>query len=152
MTAAHPRPRIVDVAFWLWMVAAVLLVIGGGVGPLLLVSYDAVRHATPNTVTDAQLHRELMFHRGAWFICLLLGLAIPYLAARTRHGDRRFRRAAVVLSTAGALFVALCGLFHLVTLYALLAIIALIVATGLITRPTASAWFDAVDTSGAGNA
>jgi len=151
MTAAHRRPRIVDVAFWSWMVAAVLLVIGGGVGPLLLVSFDTVRRATPNTVTDAQLHRELMFHRGAWFICLLLGLVIPYLAARARHGDRRFRRAAVALSMAAAIFVALCGLFRLVTLEALLAIIPLIIGAGLITRPAANAWFDAVDPAGAGD-
>lgn len=151
MTAAQPRPRIVDGAFWSWLVAAVLLVLGGGVGPLLLVSFDTLRRTTPTTVSDVQLQKWLMLYRGAWLLCLLIGLAIAYLAGRVRRGDNRSRRAAVALSLVAVVLLAAGGFAHVVTLYALVSIIPLIIAAGLITRPAASAWFDAVDPSGAGH-
>lgn len=150
MTAAQPRPRIVEVAFWLWVLAAVLLILGG----LLAVttSYGTLRHNFPSSVSDADVHSFVTFYRGAGVICILLGLAVGYLAGRTRAGDRRFRRATVALSFAIVLLVIACVLLmRLVLPFALLAALALIVSAALITRAPASAWFDAVEQRGGGD-
>jgi hypothetical protein len=145
MTAAHPRPRIVDAAFWSWLVAAVLLIVGGA--PPQLLSFKSVRGRAPGTVPDQEIKTFLVFYKGAGIIAILLGAAIAYLAVRTRGGDRRSRRNALALSIAGMVLVVLGVLAHVVTVIVLPAMIALIIAVGLITRPTASAWFDDVDTA-----
>ena len=150
MTAVHPRPRVVDVAFWSWLVAAVFLVIGGVLPQLL--SFATVRNAAAPTVSDQQIHSWLLLHKGAGVVGVLLGLAVGYLAGRTRRGDKRFRRATVTLSLAVVALLALGWLAAVVTIYALPAIIALIVAVGLITRPNASAWFDEVNGPEGGDA
>src|SRR5271165_6506304 len=136
MTAAPPRPRIVDVAFWSWLAAAVLLIVGGILPQFL--SFGTVRSAALKTVTDEQIRSWLLLHKSAGVVGVLLGLAIAYLASRTRRGDKRFRRAAVALSLAGVVLLAI-GWF------------AAIVAVGLITRPNAAAWFDEVNQPEGGN-
>lgn len=149
MTAAHPRPRIVNAAFWSWLAAAVLLILGGLLA--LTTRFDTVRHAANPGVTDEQIHSFLAFYRAAGAICILLGAAIGYLAGRTRSGDKRFRRAAIALSLAGAVVIAVGAFTQVVTLPSLLAMIALIAGAGLLTRPSAAAWFDAVEEAGDGN-
>src|SRR3954471_6646465 len=123
MTTAPSRPRIVTAAFWSWMVAAVLLVTCGLV---LVVSAHG-----------------LAFYVGFGVIFLLAGVVMVFLTARARLGDKRFIRAAVALSLAavvllvgflaisGALFVALVGVLLMIGAFAA-------------TRPSATAWFDAV--------
>ncbi len=150
MTAPHERPGIVDVAFWSWLAGAVLLIVGGA-GPLLL-SFDTVRRSAPGSMSDDALRSWLLLFKGAAVICILLGMAIGYLAGRTRRGDRRFQRAAVALSLAAVVLLAVGAFLHLVTLLSLLAVIALIVGAGTVTRPAASAWFDAVEQPEGGNA
>jgi hypothetical protein len=140
MRAAHPRPRIVDVAFWSWLAGAVLLVVSGL--PSQLLSFKAVRSAAPNTWSDQEIKSFLVFYKGAGIMCILLGVAIGFLAIRTRRGEKRARRNAVALSLVGLLLLGVGVLAHVVTFIVLLAIVALIVAVGLITRPSASAWFD----------
>lgn len=149
MTAAPPRPRIVDVAFWSWLAAAVLLIVGGILPQFL--SFGTVRSAALKTVTDEQIRSWLLLHKSAGVVGVLLGLAIAYLASRTRRGDKRFRRAAVALSLAGVVLLAIGWFATIVTLYALPAMIALIVAVGLITRPNAAAWYDEVNQPEGGN-
>jgi hypothetical protein len=150
MTAAHPRPRIVDMAFWSWLAGAGLLILGG----LLSVTtrFDTVRHAAAAEVTDEQIRSFLAFYRAAGAICIFLGVAIGYLAGKTRNGDKRFRRAAVALSLVGAVLLAVGAFAQIVTLPSLLAMIALIVGAGMVTRPSASSWFDAVQQPEAGDA
>ncbi|MBV9089696.1 MAG: hypothetical protein JO044_07305 [Mycobacteriaceae bacterium] len=150
MTAAHPRPRIVDVAFWSWLAGAVLLILGGLLA--LTTRFDTVRRAAAAGVSDEQIHAFLAFYRGAGAICIFLGVAIGYLAGRTRSGDKRFRRAAVALSLVGAAVLAVGAFVQIVTLPSLLAMIALIVGAGMVTRPAASAWFDAMQQPEPGNA
>lgn len=132
MTAKPPgaasRPRIVDVAFVLWLCASIALVLAG----MLLLT---ARTGLP------------MFFRGAGGLWALSGLALGYLAGRTRRGQARFRRAAVALSLS---LVALLAVFSLASrgVIWLPIMIATMVAAVLIMRPSAQAWFEAQDQRG----
>ena len=121
MTAPQPRPRVVTAAFWCWVVAAVLLIVGG----LLAASY-----ALPAVF------------RGAGVITALAGAGMAYLAGRSRRGDTRFHRAAVALSLTIVVVVALVAVFGVVHILTLLAVIPLIAGTVLMTRPAAASWAD----------
>jgi hypothetical protein len=126
MTAPLPvpssRPRIVDLAFWIWLVSSIMLVLFG----LLLA-------LSPSNVPT--------FFRGAGVLFVLAGLALGYLAGRTRRGHAPFRRAAVGLALA---LVALLALFSLMSkgLIWLLIMILTMVGAVLIMRPSAQDWFD----------
>jgi hypothetical protein len=144
MTSANPRPRIVDAAFWCWVAAAVLLFLGGLL-EMTLVKFSDLRNAYPASVPDSDVKSLFTYYRGVATICMVLGLAIGYLAGRTRRGDKRFRRATVALSVAGVvLLLAAKVLLGGVSLLAVLAVIPLLVAIVAATRDSASAWFDAV--------
>ena len=121
MTAPQPRPRVVTAAFWCWVVAAVLLIVGG----LLAASY-----ALPAVF------------RGAGVITALAGAGMAYLAGRSRRGDTRFHRAAVALSLTIVVVVAVAAVFGVVHILTLLAVIPLIAGTVLMTRPAAASWAD----------
>jgi hypothetical protein len=121
MTAPQPRPRAVTAAFWCWVVAAVLLIVGG----LLAASY-----ALPAVF------------RGAGVITALAGAGMAYLAGRSRRGDTRFHRAAVALSLTIVVVVALVAVFGVVHILTLLAVMPLIAGTVLMTRPAAASWAD----------
>jgi hypothetical protein len=96
MTAPPPRPRAVTAAFWCWVVASILLIIGGLI---------AASVGLPPV------------YRGAGVLTAIGGAAMAFLAGRTRSGDPRFRRAAV------ALF-AVFGVVHMLTLVAVIPLIA----------------------------
>jgi hypothetical protein len=119
MTAPQPRPRVVTAAFWCWVGASILLIIGG--------------------LIAASLAALPMVYRGGGVITVLAGAGMAFLAGRTRSGDTRYRRAAVALSLAIVVLVAIAsalgGAVHLLTL---LAVLPLIAGTVLITRPAAS--------------
>jgi hypothetical protein len=124
MTSADPRPRIVEAAFWCWAVAAMLLVLFG-----LLVA----------TATAP------LFFRGAGALFAVAGLALAYLAGRTRRGHSRFRWAAFALALT---LVVLLILFDVLLkgLVWLLIIILLLIGAFAVTRDSATAWFDGVET------
>jgi CDP-diglyceride synthetase len=119
MTAPQSRPRVVTAAFWCWVVASVLLIVGG----LLAASVAALP----------------IVYRGGGVITALAGAGMAFLAGRTRSGDTRFRRAAVALSLTIVVVIALVsvlgGAVHVLTL---LAVIPLIAGTVLMTRPSAA--------------
>jgi hypothetical protein len=125
MTAPHPRPRVVEAAFWSWLAGAVLLVLGG------------LSIATSNAHIPA-------FFRGAGGLFAVTGFAIGYLAGRTRQGDKRFRRATVALTLALTVLVTLFALSTMGLIW-LLVIVLLITAATLAMRPAASDWFDTAD-------
>jgi peptidoglycan/LPS O-acetylase OafA/YrhL len=120
------RPRIVEAVFWLWLVAAVALVVLG-----LLMAL-----ARGNVPT---------FFRGAGIMFALAGLAFGFLAGRTRAGDTRLRRAAVGLALA---LVVLLALFTVMTggVLWLIPMILTMVGAVLIMRPTAREWFHPEET------
>jgi peptidoglycan/LPS O-acetylase OafA/YrhL len=116
MTAPQQRPRVVTAAFWCWLVASVLLIFGG----LIAASVN---------LPAAYL--------GAGVVTVLAGAGMAFLAGRSRGDDPRFRRAAVALSLAIVVLVALASVVGIVHLLTRLAIIPLIAGTVLITRPGA---------------
>ena len=120
MTSANPRPRIVDVAFWCWVAAAFLLILFG----VLLVTATAP-----------------VFFRAAGGVFTIAGLALAYLADRTRRRNSRFRWAAVALALT---LVVLLILFDILLrgLVWLLIVILLLIGAFAATRDTASAWFE----------
>lgn len=115
MTAPHPRPRVVTAAFWCWVGASVMLMVGGPIA------------ASANLPTA---------YRGAGVVTVLAGGAMAFLAGRVRTGgDDRFRRAAVALALAIVVLVALVSAFGVVHIVTLLAVFPLIAGAVLITRP-----------------
>ncbi|KDF00557.1 membrane protein [Mycolicibacterium aromaticivorans JS19b1 = JCM 16368] len=121
MTATQPRPRLVSIAFWCWLAGAIVLMLGG----LLLVFSNS-----PVPV----------FFRGAGVLWIVAGALLSYIAGRTRGGDTRFRRAAVALSIALAILLAL---FSVMTggLVWLFAMVLVFVPAVLIMRPAAQEWY-----------
>jgi CDP-diglyceride synthetase len=123
MTAPQPRPRVVTAAFWCWVVASILLIVGG----LLAASFAALP-----TV-----------YRGGGVITAVAGGGMAYLAGRSRRGDTRYGRAAVALSLTIVVLVALAAVLGgAVHMLALLALLPLIAGTVLMTRPAAASWPD----------
>jgi hypothetical protein len=117
MSAPQSRPRVVTAAFWCWVAASFLLIIGGLIPATLAVSW---------------------LYRGIGVITALAGVGMAFLAGRSRTGDTRFRRAAVALSLAIVVLVAVLGVLRIPSVLTLLAVIPLIAGTVLITRPSAS--------------
>jgi len=115
------RPRIVDAVFWLWLLAAVSLVVLGMLMALTRGNLPPV-------------------FRGAGVLFAVAGLALGYLAGRTRAGHARMRRAAVGLALA---LVVLLALFTLMTggVLWLIPMILAMVGAVLIMRPPAQDWF-----------
>ncbi|BBY59187.1 hypothetical protein [Mycolicibacterium sarraceniae] len=125
MTATQPRPRVVSMAFWCWLSAAILLLLGG---LLTLFSHGPVP----------------VFFRGAGVLWIVSGALLSYLAGRARSGDTRFRRAAVALSIALAVLLAL---FSVMTrgLVWLVVLVLVTVAAVLVIRPSAQEWYQPED-------
>jgi hypothetical protein len=126
MTAPQPRPRVVTAAFWCWVAASLLLIVGG----LMAASVNIP-----------------VAYRGAGVVTALAGAAMAYLAGRTRRGDVRFRRAAIALSLTIVVLVSLLGasailLGGAVASLTLVAVFPLVAGTVLITRPAVSSWAD----------
>ena len=121
MTAPQPRPRVVTAAFWCWIVASILLIVGG--------------------LLAASISLPTVF-RGAGIVTALAGAGLAFLAGRSRNGDTRFRRAALALALTVVVLVALCAVFGVVHVLTLLAVIPLIAGTVLMTRPAATSWAD----------
>lgn len=121
MTAPQQRPRVVTAAFWCWVVASVLLIVGGLI------------------VASASLPP---LSRGGGAITGLAGVGMAFLAGRSRTGDARFRRAAVALSLAIVVLMPLVVMFGVVHVLTLLGVLLLIAGTVLITRPGVSSSSD----------
>lgn len=149
MTAAHPRPRIVDVAFWLWLGAAVLLLLVALASEL--VTSESVRAHEYKAATDQQVGDFVTYYHTAGALCGVLGLAIGYIAVRTRQGDKRFRTANVALSLVTIVLLMVWEGFAGVLSPGLAATLALMAAVVLVMLPPARDWFNAVEKSPGGH-
>ncbi|MGH3725640.1 MAG: hypothetical protein ACRDUS_16145 [Mycobacterium sp.] len=143
MTPEQPRPRIVDVAFWFWVLSAAALFLNGLAG--VAQRYDAVRAAAKPELTDEQVRNFVTYFRALGVLCILLAIGIAFLAGRTRRGDKRFRRALIALSAVAVLGAIVMAASGSVTWLLLIAALSLILANVLIIRPTAQAWFEGND-------
>jgi peptidoglycan/LPS O-acetylase OafA/YrhL len=117
MTASQSRPRVVTAAFWCWVAASFLLILGG--------------------LIAASLNVPVVF-RGAGVIFAVAGGVLAFLAGRSRSGDTRFRRAALALALAVVVLIALAAVLRLANGITLLAVFPLVAGTVLITRPAAT--------------
>ena len=121
MTAQQLRPRVVSAGFWCWAAGAVLLV---AFGLLLAFSPDAL----PS------------LFRGMGALLAASGLGLGFLAGRARLGDERFRRAAIALSLAVVVVLALFALYSRGPIWLLIMILTMVGAV-LMMRPPALEWF-----------
>jgi hypothetical protein len=117
MTASPPRPRVVTAAFCCWVVAAVLLVAGG----LIAAAWSNVP----------------VVLRGAGGVSAVAGLAMAFLASRSRGEDGRYRRAGVALAMTLVVLISISSALGVGNVLTLLAVLPLIAGSVLITRPSA---------------
>ena len=126
MTAPPPqpssRPRIVEIAFWLWLLSSVLLIV---FGTLLLLSTDDV----PPVL------------RGGGALFAVAGVGLAFLGGRARVGHAAFRRATVALALALIASLALFMLMFGGLLWAI-PMLSAMVGTVLMMRPSSQAWFE----------
>ena len=139
MTPTEPRPRSLTIAFWLLVVGAVMLMAGGLLA--ITLGYDLLRQALPASYSDDAVRQLLLFRRGAGVLCVITGLALAFLAGRTRNGDVRYRRATLGLGLATIVLVGIMQVAVNIGLIALLSLLPIIVGTLLLSRPPVAKWF-----------
>ncbi|MGW0161961.1 hypothetical protein ACWDUN_21885 [Mycobacterium sp. NPDC003323] len=135
------RPAIVNIAFWLVLVGAVLLLLGGLMGLSSAVSGPTDRAAESLPADRAQDGRLLLGGMSAlWAVS---GMALSFLVGRARAGDLRFRRATVSLAVAVAVLVFLFVLLAptLIAWPTVLGVVPMAIGATLFMRPAASDWF-----------
>ena len=138
------RPRIVNVAFWLVLVGAVLLLAGGLLG--VSTAFSTPRAAFGDQYADGDVRNILVLHGGIGVLCLAVGFALSFLAGRARHGDARFRRALVWLAVAIVVLIFLLALLapFSIELPALFGVVPVALGATLFMRPGAQDWFEDV--------
>lgn len=118
-SSSSSRPLVATIGFCCWLVAAVLLIVGGLIAAS--VELPGLNSAT---------------FRGVGVLTALAGIGMAFLAGRSRTGDPRFRRAAIALASATVVLVALTAGFGVVHILTLIGMILLIVGTILNVLPT----------------
>ena len=146
--ASPARPRIVTVAFAVWVLGAVLVVLLG----LISLTFPADSLRTQLTETGGEpdaVESVITVLRTVGVLEIIVGLAIGFLAGPAcRRGDPRFRRALTVLSIVFGLVLlgSVTVGFAIVPLLATLGAILFFVACVLVYRPSAAPWFAAPET------
>lgn len=137
------RPRAVTIAYTLWLVAAVLLILVALL--TLTVPVDQLRTSLAGQgATASEIDSYLSMIRVVGVVSGLLGLVLGFLAGPVRAGHARLRRVLVIVSLVVALLLA-AVVFVLVLFQELLAVaLVLVVACVLVYRPSAREWFAGV--------
>lgn len=139
--APSRRPRLVDIAFWCFIVGAVIMLVGGLMATAA--GYESVRAALPSTFSDDQVQNYLTLYRANGIGASVVAVALAFLAGRARRGDGRLRFALLGLTFASVVVVALLavglGIAHPLIMLSLLPIL---VGAVLLTRPSAHAWYE----------
>lgn len=115
---ARANSLVETIGFTFWLVAAVLLMVGGMI---------AASVSLPGVDTAV--------FRGVGVLIAIAGAGMAFLAGRSRSGDPRFRRAAIALSVAIVVIVALTARIGVVHILTLIGIVLLIVGTILNALP-----------------
>lgn len=131
---------MVTIAYTLWLVAAVLLILVA----LLTLTFpvDQLRTSLAGQgATASEIDSYLSMIRVVGVVSGLLGLVLGFLAGPVRAGHARLRRGLVIVSLVVALLLA-AVVFVLVLFQELLAVaLVLVVACVLVYRPSAREWF-----------
>jgi ABC-type Fe3+ transport system permease subunit len=135
------RPRSVIIAFWLLLVGAVLLILGGMLAATL--TFETVRQVAAPSMSDEALRNTLTLHRASGVFCVLSGAALAFLAGKIRKADPRFRRATIALALTVVVLVGLIAVFVGTHVLALLGLLPVIVGAMLLSRPEAAHWYGA---------
>ncbi|AYJ51040.1 hypothetical protein [Rhodococcus sp. P1Y] len=134
------RPRAVTVAYTMWLVAAVLLVLVALV--TLTVPVDGLRTSLEGQgASPDEIDSYLSTIRAVGVVAAVLGLAVGFLSGPVRAGFARFRRILVIVSVVVSVLL-LFVVFGLSLFQELLAVVLLLLAaSSLVYRPSARAWF-----------
>lgn len=136
-----PRPRVVDIAFWCFMVGAVVVIVGGLMAAT--VSYDVARASLPTSIGDDEVRSYLTIYRATGIGSAMAAAALAFLAGRARRGDARFRSATLGLAFALVVVVGLLAIGAGVAQpLILLGLLPVLVGTALIVQPSARSWYD----------
>ncbi|PTR31244.1 hypothetical protein C8K36_101271 [Rhodococcus sp. OK519] len=133
MSERSPRP--VSVAYWIWVLCAAVMVLLGLLAAT--VSVDAIRGRLGS---DADAFMWLL--RGIGIGSVVFGVAIGFLAAPVRAGDRRLRAVVVVLCGVFALAAVAMVAIGVLAPVLLVVPILLSVASVLVYREGAREWFE----------
>ena len=142
MTApsSSSRPRVVDLAFWCFIGAAVIMIVGGLMASTA--TYDSARTAIPTTVSDDQVRNYLTIYRFTGIGAAVAAVALAFLAGRARRGDARFRLALLGLAFATFVVVGLLAIgMGVAQPVILLGLFPLLIGILLIVQPSARTWF-----------
>ncbi len=134
------RPRVVTVAYVLWLAASVALILLALL--VLTAPVDHVRDALATQgTTEADIDSYLSTVRVVGIVSALFGLAIGLLSGPMRAGHPVFRRLLVILSVVVTLLLLMVVLG--LQLFQQLLVVALILmaACALVYRPSAQEWF-----------
>jgi len=148
MTAPTPqsRPRVVDLAFWSFVVAAVIMIVGGLMASTA--TYDIARAAIPQSMSDDQVRSYLTIYRGTGIGAVVAAVALAFLAGRARRGDARFRRATLGLALATFVVIGLLAIGAGVAQpIILLGLFPLLIGVLLSVQPSARLWYAREDMS-----
>ena len=149
------RPRQLTIAFWLLVVGAMLLLLGGMLSAST--SFETLRQVADNAdaaagsghrTTDDMLRDVLTLYRVTGVFAMVVGVVLAFVADKTRSGDPRFRRATLGLAIAAVVLIAMFNIVVL-NLLTVVALIPIAVAAVLLTRPAVREWFDGSSARGA---
>ncbi|NKR27197.1 hypothetical protein [Prescottella equi] len=128
-------PRPVSVAYWIWALCAAVMVLLGLLAATT--SADAIRGRL-----DSDVDSFVWLLRGIGIGSVVFGVAIGFLAAPVRAGDRRLRTVVAVLCGVFALAVVAMVAIGVVAPVLLTIPVLLTVASVLVYREGAREWFE----------
>lgn len=145
MTAPLPvppnRPRLVDVAFWCFIVAAVVMIVGGLMASTA--SFEAARAAIDPSVGDDEVRSYLTVYRVSGMGAVVAAGVLTFLAGRARRGDARFRLATLGMAFAIVVVVGLLAAgVGVAQPLILLSLLPVLVGAVLLTLPAARIWYE----------
>ncbi len=131
-----PRPAIVNIAFWLVVAGAALLLAGGLLG---------LTSAFGTNQSEDSVRNLRVLLGGMSVLWVAAGMALSFFAGRARNGDLRFRRTVVAMAVAVVVLVFLLTLLApFVIAYTepvMFGIVPVAIGATLFMRPAASDWF-----------
>ncbi|MGA9873291.1 MAG: hypothetical protein WBQ44_19390 [Rhodococcus sp. (in: high G+C Gram-positive bacteria)] len=138
--ATPRRPRVVAVAYLLWLAAAVALVLVALL--TLTVPADQLRTSLDGQgATAEEIDSYLSTIRVVGVVSAILGLVLGFLSGPVRAGHAGIRRILVALSVLVATLLLFVAFGMMLFQELVVVVIALLAACALVYRPSARTWF-----------